>query len=99
MLSSQDFQKKQISFVFFNQGEKLAFSNDNFLIKTEDGKIKFQCTCYRLFAVFAVGNFSVTSVLIQKSKQFFTGTQQTRSLSECLNLLFLFFVTDVRCLQ
>jgi len=70
MLSSQDFQMKQIAFVFFNRGEKLAFSNDNFLVKTEDGKIKFQSTCYRLFAVFAVGNFSVTSVLIQKAKQF-----------------------------
>ena len=70
MLSAPDFQKKQIVFVFFNEGEKLSFQNDNLLVKTAEGKTKLQVTCYRLFLVFAVGHGSVTSVLIQKANQF-----------------------------
>lgn len=70
MISAGDFAKKQIVFVFFNQGEKLSFSNDNFVVRDSDGKIKFQCTCYRLFLVFAVGHGSITSGLIQRSKKF-----------------------------
>ncbi len=70
MISAGDFAKKQIAFVFFNHGEKLSFSNDNFVVRDKDGKIKFQCTCYRLFLVFAIGHGSITSGLIQRSKRF-----------------------------
>lgn len=70
MITKQDFSKKQIVFIMFNDGEKIAFKNDNLIVKTDDDKIKFQCTCYRLFLVFAVGNCSVTSVLIQKARKF-----------------------------
>ena len=66
----QDFSKKQIVFVFFNEGEKLSFGNDNLIVKENNGKIKFQCTCYRLFIIFAVGHTSITSALIQKSNKF-----------------------------
>lgn len=70
MLSTEDFSKKQILFVFFNAGEKLSFSNDNLVVRDKDNKIKFQCTCYRLFLVMAVGNGSITSGLIQRAKKF-----------------------------
>lgn len=70
MMSSKDFEKKQIIFAFFKDGEKIAFSNDNIVIKDSDDKIKFQLSCYRLFAIFAVGNCSITSVLINNSKKF-----------------------------
>ena len=70
MISAGDFEKKQIVFVFFNQGEKLSFSNDNFVVRNSDGKVKFQCTCYRLFLVFAVGHGSITSGLIQRARKF-----------------------------
>lgn len=70
MLSKDDFAKKQILFVFFNAGEKLSFRNDNLVIRDKDNKIKFQCTCYRLFLVFAVGNGSITSGLMQRAKKF-----------------------------
>lgn len=70
MFTAPDFSKKQIVFVLFNEGEKLAFSNDNLVIKDINGKIKFQSTCYRLFIVFAIGHTSITSVLIQKAKKF-----------------------------
>lgn len=70
MFTAPDFSKKQIVFVFFNEGEKLSFSNDNLVVRNSQGIIKFQCTCYRLFIVFAVGHTSITSVLIQKSQKF-----------------------------
>lgn len=70
MISALDFKKKQIVFVLFNEGEKMSFSNDNIVIKTLDNKIKFQCSCYRLFMVYAVGNCSITSVVISKAKKF-----------------------------
>ena len=70
MLNASDFSKKQIIFLFTNQGEKLSFSNVNIIVKDKEGKIKHQSTCYRLFMVCVVGNISITSGLIQRSKKF-----------------------------
>lgn len=70
MMSVKDFSKKQIIFVMFNEGEKISFNNDNLVVKSADGKTKLQCTCYRLFIVFAVGHCTITSVLLQKAKKF-----------------------------
>ena len=70
MLSAPEFDKKQILFVFFREGEKLSFSNDNLIVKDIDGKTKYQITCYRLFIIYAIGHFSITSALIQKSQKF-----------------------------
>ena len=39
-------------------------------MRDKDGKIKHQSTCYRLFMIFIVGNISITSGLIQRSKKF-----------------------------
>ena len=33
LFTAPDFVKKQVVFVLFNEGEKLAFSNDNLVIK------------------------------------------------------------------
>lgn len=70
MITESDFQKKQIIFVFFNEGEKMSISNDNLIVKDKDGKTKLQCTCYRLFIVFAIGNCSFTSVVLQRAIKF-----------------------------
>ena len=70
MLNANDFGKKQIVFLFTNQGDKLSFLNDNIVVKDIDGKIKHQSTCYRLFMICIVGNISITSGLIQRSKKF-----------------------------
>lgn len=70
MLNASDFKIKQIIFLFTNAGEKLSFSNDNIIVKDKDGKIKFQTTCYRVFMVCVIGNISITSGLIQRSKKF-----------------------------
>jgi CRISPR-associated protein Cas1 len=70
MLNANDFKKKQILFLFTNHGDKISFSNDNIVIKDSSGKIKFQSTCYRIFMICVVGNISITSGLIQRSKKF-----------------------------
>ena len=70
MLNINEFEKKQIIFVFLSSGEKVSFSNDNIIVKDADGKIKHQSTCYRLFAVFVVGHITVTSGLIQRAHKF-----------------------------
>lgn len=70
MLTAPDFNKKQIVFIFANYGEKIAFGNDNLIVKDKDGKIKLQITCYRVFLVFVIGNCSITTVIIQRAKKF-----------------------------
>ena len=69
MITAPDFDKKQILFVMPNEGEKMAISNDNLVIKDKEGKIKFQITCYRVYLVFVLGSMSITTVLIQKAKK------------------------------
>lgn len=70
LFTTPDFSKKQIIFVLFNEGEKICFSNDNLVVKDSLGKVKFQCTCYRIFIVFAVGHTSFTTAVIQKAQKF-----------------------------
>ena len=70
MLNANDFKKKQIVFLFTNEGDKLSFLNDNIIVKNKEGGIKYQSTCYRLFMICIVGNISITSGLIQRSKKF-----------------------------
>lgn len=70
MMSLPDFLKKQIVFVFINDGEKMSFKNDNLILTGSDNKIKLQLTCYRIFVLFIIGDFSLTSGLVQKSHKF-----------------------------
>ena len=70
MLEISDFKAKQIIVSFCNDGDKIKIQNDNILIIDKDGEIKCQCTCYRLFSIFVVGNTTLTSVLIERAKKF-----------------------------
>ena len=70
MMTTNEFEKKQLLFIFLNAGEKVSFSNDNIVIKAADGSLKHQSTCYRLFMVFIIGHISVTSGLLQRAKKF-----------------------------
>jgi len=70
MISVPDFEKKQIVFVFANNGEKISFKNDNFIVCEKTGEIKLQTTCYRLFMVFVIGGISITSGIIQRANKF-----------------------------
>ena len=70
MMSVDAFEKKQILFVFTRDGDKVSFSNDNIVVKNGDGEIRHQSTCYRIFALFIVGDITITSGIIQRSKKF-----------------------------
>lgn len=70
MMSLPDFKEKQIVFVFTSNGEKLSFKNDNLIIKNREGKTVHQSTCYRLFALYVVGNTTITSGLLQRAEKF-----------------------------
>ena len=81
MLSLPDFKEKQIIFIFTSKGERLSFKNDNLVIKNSDDETIHQSTCYRLFAIYIVGNITVTSGLLQRSERFgFTIVFMTYSL-------------------
>ena len=70
MLTVKDFEKKQIVFVFSNEGEKITLLNGNMTVRDKEDKIKLQITCYRLFSVFIVGQLSITTAFIQEAKRF-----------------------------
>ena len=70
MLSLPDFREKQIILALLSHGDKMSFKNDNIIITNEDKKIKHQSTCYRLFSLFVVGHFTVTTGLLQRAKKF-----------------------------
>lgn len=70
MLSLNDFSKKQIVFVYANDGEKIAYKNDNLIIKDKDEKIKFQVSLYRLYIIYIIGDTSITTVILKKAKKF-----------------------------
>ncbi len=71
MLSLPDFKEKQILFVISERGQenRLQFRNDNILF-AKNGKAVNQLSCYKVFAIFIVGDFSITTVLIKNCKQY-----------------------------
>ena len=70
MLDTPSFVKKQLLFAFLNEGDKLTFLNDNIVIRDSAQKIRYQSTCYRLFALFLVGHTTITTGLIQRASRF-----------------------------
>lgn len=70
MMNINEFSKKQLVFVFLNQGDKISFSNDNLVVRDKDNKIKLQTTCYRIFSLFLIGNLTITSGIIQRAQKF-----------------------------
>lgn len=70
MMSTRDFEFKQIVFAFTDEGDKISFRNDNFIITDKGGKVKHQSTCYRLFLLFICGDYCLTTGLLDRSKKF-----------------------------
>ncbi len=50
--------------------KSLSFRNDNLIIKEDEGKIRYQVSCHRLFALLIVGHATITSGLLQRAKKF-----------------------------
>ncbi len=67
MIYLPDFKEKSI--LFINSGDlnesKIKFGNDN-IIFLKDGKINNRVSCHKVFAIFIIGEISITSVLIKK---------------------------------
>lgn len=70
MLELPDFVKKQILVYIPKDGDKISYSNDNIIIKDKNGKIKYQCTCYQVFTLFAIGNISITSGVVMRARKY-----------------------------
>lgn len=69
-MSFPDFQYKQIIFYFTGKDDLLKFRADNIVITDKNNKVKQQHSCHKLFALFIVGNISITSVILAKAKKY-----------------------------
>ena len=71
MLTKKDYSYKAIILVASESEEKLRFANENLVLEDkETGKIKNQMPCTKIFAVFILGQTSITTVLLEKSAKF-----------------------------
>lgn len=66
MLSLPDFKEKQILFIRAERSvyNNIRFLNDN-IVFSKDGKIINRASCHRVFAVFVIGDITVTSGLMK----------------------------------
>jgi CRISPR-associated protein Cas1 len=71
MMSLPDFREKQILFIEARYGVEngLQFQNDNILYK-KDGRNTNRISCLKVFAIFIIGNFTMTSALVKKCKHY-----------------------------
>ncbi|MFH1255473.1 MAG: type V CRISPR-associated endonuclease Cas1 [bacterium] len=71
MLSFNDFNEKRI--LFIQSGEcdcsKIKFRNDNIVFE-KSGEIVNQASCHKVFAIFIIGDASLTTVFIRNAKKF-----------------------------
>ena len=70
MMSRPDFLYKQIIFYKVIDNEKLSFKADNLIIEDSKRKVKLQHSCHKTFALFIIGNITITNVLLRKAKSF-----------------------------
>ena len=70
MMSFPDFDYKQVIFYFSSKKKILRFKADNILIEDENKQVFVQHSCHKTFALFIIGNISLTSVVIEKAKKF-----------------------------
>jgi len=69
MMTLPDFRQKQILFLEAYNSKDIRFHNQNLVIETEKG-IKTQIPCAKIFALFIVGNFTFSSVLVQRFQRY-----------------------------
>lgn len=69
MMTKPDFMAKQILFIESDNSKKLRLKNSNLILVDENNKILLQHPCSKIFMVFVLGEFSITSVLIKNAKK------------------------------
>jgi CRISPR-associated protein Cas1 len=71
MLSPEDIAKKQILLIttFEDDVSSIQLKNSNIFVTGRDGKVR-QMSLYRLLAVFILGEFTITSNILQQLKNF-----------------------------
>lgn len=69
MLTLPDLKEKQILVIQTKRGaeNKIKFWNEN-IRYVRDGEIVNQASCWKIMAIFVIGDFSITNVLIEKCK-------------------------------
>ena len=71
MMSLPDFRYKQIIVhVAGGSGERLRFRADNIVLEDREGTVLVQHSCHRIFALFIIGEVSLTSVLVRQCSAF-----------------------------
>lgn len=70
MMSRPDFIKKQVLMIESDKTKKLKFQNSNLIVVNEENKIILQHSCHRIFLVYVLGDFSITSVLIKNAHKY-----------------------------
>jgi CRISP-associated protein Cas1 len=69
MLQLPDFKEKQIIVIRAEKGAempKIRFKNENIALE-RDGKIVNQVSCHKVFAIFIIGDATITTVLLRKA--------------------------------
>ena len=70
MLSKKDFIEKQVIFIIAKKGETISFVNENLRTMDKDRNIINQSSCHKIFAVFIIGEITITSRIMQKAHYF-----------------------------
>jgi CRISP-associated protein Cas1 len=65
MMTRPDFIEKQILLIDSSSIKHLKFKNSNLILTDDNEKIILQNSCHKIFAIFVVGEFTITSVLIK----------------------------------
>jgi CRISPR-associated protein Cas1 len=70
MLSLPDFKEKQVLFIRTERGvsNNIRFLNDN-IVFSKDGKVISRVSCHKVFAVFVLGDITITSGLMKDGKR------------------------------
>ena len=70
MMSRPDFMAKQILLAETDKFKKLKFRNSNLTLIDKDNKTLLQHSCHKIFLVFVIGEFSITSGLVKSAKKY-----------------------------
>ena len=69
MMTRPDFMSKQVLLIESDSSKKLKFRNSNLILVDKDKKTLLQQSCHKIFLVFILGEFSITSGLVKKAKK------------------------------